>query len=190
MCSPSCRRSVRAQSERSLLAAGLALESSLITCQHLARDLLRSPGDDRLDGVIADVFTRDVIDGPEPPPVMLNFQTHLGAPVFRNAAHALARLAGVRFQTAVPFFFVQHGVISPAPHLAGHSLLMIFAPGRFAAQCERGRAPAPSNNTVERSDNSHCRRSETFSQVTVEYSRSLLAALPFQARNLAVSRRM
>jgi hypothetical protein len=52
---------------------GIALASSLITCQHLTCDLLRSPGHDRLYGLIAHVFTRDVIDSPEPPPVMLDF---------------------------------------------------------------------------------------------------------------------
>jgi hypothetical protein len=89
-----------------LSPAGLALASSLITRQHLARYLLRSPGDDRLDGLIAHVFTGEVIDGPEPPPVMLDFQAYLGAPVFRCPAHALARLARVGFQAGVTFFFV------------------------------------------------------------------------------------
>jgi len=55
------------------LAAGLALSSCLISCEHLARYLPRSPGDDRLDGLIAYVFAGNVIDGPEPPPIMLDF---------------------------------------------------------------------------------------------------------------------
>jgi hypothetical protein len=86
--------------------AGLALAPSLITRQHLARNLLRPPGHDRLDGLIAYVVAGDVIDGPEPPPIMLDFQAHFGAPVFRYAAHALACLAPVGFQTGVTFFFV------------------------------------------------------------------------------------
>jgi hypothetical protein len=98
-----------------LSPAGLALSAGLIPRDHLSRDLPGSPGDDGLDGLIAHVVAGDVIDGPEPPPIMLDFQAHLGAPVFRYPAHALARLARVRFQAGVPFFFVQHGVISPSP---------------------------------------------------------------------------
>jgi hypothetical protein len=82
--------------------------------QHLTRDLLRSPGDDRLDSVITHVFTGDMVDSSEPPPVMLDFQAHLGAPVFRYPAHTLARLSRVRFQAGIPFVSVQHSVISPS----------------------------------------------------------------------------
>jgi hypothetical protein len=49
------------------------LTSGLIPREHLARYLPCSPRDNWLDGHIADVFARNVIDGPEPPPVMLNF---------------------------------------------------------------------------------------------------------------------
>ena len=76
----------RLASHGCLSPSGLALASSLIMRQHLARYLLRSPGNDRLNGVIAHVFTGDVIDGPEPPPVMLDFQAHFGASVFRCPA--------------------------------------------------------------------------------------------------------
>jgi hypothetical protein len=107
--------SVRPGSARATLASGL------ITRQHLARYLLRSPGDDRFDGVIAHVFTGDVIDGLEPPPVMLDFQAYFGAPVFRYPAHAVACLARVGFQAGVPFFFVQHGVIPPSRAACGPS---------------------------------------------------------------------
>ena len=100
---------------------GLVPASSLITRQHLARYLLRSSGDDRLDGVITHIVTRDVIDGPEPPPVMLDFQAHLGVPVFRYPAHAVARQARIGFQAGVPFFFVQHGVIPPSRATCGPS---------------------------------------------------------------------
>src|SRR5258708_8465265 len=104
-----------------LSPAGLALALSLITREHLARYLLRSPGDDRLDGVSAHVFTGDVIDGPEPPSIMLDFQAHFGTPVFRYPAHAVARQARVGFQAGVPFFFVQHGVIPPSRAACGPS---------------------------------------------------------------------
>jgi hypothetical protein len=95
-----------------LLAASLALPSGLITREHLSRDLLRAPGDDRLDGLIAYVCAGNVIGGPEPPPIMLNLQAYLSAPILRYPAHALARLARVRLQASVSFFFVHHGVIS------------------------------------------------------------------------------
>jgi hypothetical protein len=84
--------------------------SSLITREHLSR----SPRDDRLDGLIADIFARNVIDGPEPPPVMLDFQTHPSAPILRYTAHALASLARVRFQAVVSHLFIHHRVISPS----------------------------------------------------------------------------
>jgi hypothetical protein len=90
----------------------LALSSGLITREHLARDLPRAPGDDRLNGLIADVFAGNVIDGSEPPPVVLDFQTHLGAPVFRYSAHARACLPHVRFQEIVSLFFVHDRVSS------------------------------------------------------------------------------
>lgn len=91
----------RLASHGCLSPSGLALASSLIMRQHLARYLLRSPGNDRLNGVIAHVFTGDVIDGPEPPPVMLDFQAHFGASVFRcpallSSLHP-AQLAGLLF---------------------------------------------------------------------------------------------
>ncbi len=80
-----------------LSVAELTLSSGLITREHLARDLPRAPCDDRLDGLIADILAGNVIDGLEPPPVVLDFQTHLGAPIFRYPAYAFARLARVRF---------------------------------------------------------------------------------------------
>jgi len=104
-----------AREEARLSPAGLALSSGLIPRDHLSRYLPRSAGDDRLDGLIAHVFAGDVIDGLEPPPVMLDFQAHLGAPVLRDSAHAFARLARVRFQAGVPFFFVHHWIIFPSP---------------------------------------------------------------------------
>jgi hypothetical protein len=75
----------------------LALSSSLIPREHLSRYLPCAPRDDRLDGLVAYVFAGNVIDGPEPPSIMLDFQTHLSAPILRYPACALARLAHVRF---------------------------------------------------------------------------------------------
>jgi hypothetical protein len=56
-----------------LSATGLALSSGLITREHQTRDLPRAPRDDRLNGLIADVIAGNMIDGSEPPPVMLDF---------------------------------------------------------------------------------------------------------------------
>jgi hypothetical protein len=97
-----------------LSSARLAPASTLISRQHLERYLPRSPGNDRLDGLITHIFTGNVIDGPEPSPVMLNLQAHFGTPVFRYPAHALARPARIGLQAGVPFFFVQHSVIPPS----------------------------------------------------------------------------
>jgi hypothetical protein len=120
----------------------LALSSGLITREHLARDLPRAPGDDRLNGLIADVFAGNVIDGLEPPPVVLDFQTHLGAPIFRYAAHARARLPRVRFQAVVSFFFVHDRISSfPSFSLADRAVMRRASQGKVYNRAHRHPLP-------------------------------------------------
>jgi hypothetical protein len=111
---PTTRSTVEIPPPGAYQLPGPALTSRLITREHLARYLPRSPSYNWLDGLIADVFAGKVIDGPEPSPVMLDFQAHLGASVFRYPAHTLTRLPHVRFQAGVSFFVVYH-CESPLP---------------------------------------------------------------------------